>query len=60
MKEKEALELYKELKSLISSKMEDEKERNYLAKLLFCDVNFITEGDLTEYIKSLAKEKNIG
>lgn len=55
MKEKEALELYKELKNLISSKIEDEKERNYLAKLLFCDVNFITEGDLTEYIKSLAK-----
>lgn len=55
MKEKEALALYKEMKNLISSKIEDEKERNYLAKLIFCDINFITEGDLTEYIKSLAK-----
>lgn len=50
MKEKEALSLYKELKAVIS-KIEDESERNYLAKLLYYDVNFITEGDLTDYIR---------
>ena len=55
MKEKEALDLYKELKAMITSKIEDEAEKSYLAKLVYCDINFITEGDLTEYIKTLAK-----
>lgn len=56
MKESEALELYKELKAIIS-KVENEEERNRLNQLVFCDVDFITEGSLKEYIKSLVKEK---
>ena len=56
MKESEALELYKELKKVIS-KVENEEERNRLNQLIFCDVDFITEGSLKEYIKSLVKEK---
>ena len=55
MKESEALELYKELKKVIS-KVENEEERNRLNQLVFCDVDFITEGSLKEYIKSLAKK----
>lgn len=54
MKESEALELYKELKVIIS-KIQNEEERNRLNQLVFCDINFITEGDLKEYIKSLVK-----
>lgn len=54
MKESEALELYKELKAIIS-KVENEEERNRLNQLVFCDVDFITEGSLKEYIKSLVK-----
>ena len=54
MKEPEALELYKELKAIIS-KVENEEERNRLNQLVFCDVDFITEGSLKEYIKSLVK-----
>lgn len=54
MKESEALELYKELKTIIS-KIQNEEERNRLNQLVFCDINFITEGDLKEYIKSLVK-----
>lgn len=54
MKESEALELYKELKVIIS-KVENEEERNRLNQLIFCDINFVTEGDLKEYIKSLVK-----
>ena len=54
MKESEALELYKELKKVIS-KVENEEERNRLNQLVFCDVDFITEGSLKEYIKSLVK-----
>lgn len=56
MKESEALELYKELKKVIQ-KVENEEERNRLNQLVFCDVDFITEGSLKEYIKSLIKEK---
>lgn len=56
MKETEALELYKELKKVIL-KVENEEERNRLNQLVFCDVDFITEGSLKEYIKSLVKEK---
>ena len=54
MKESEALELYKELKEIIS-KVENEEERNKLNQLVFCDVDFVTEGSLKEYIKSLVK-----
>ena len=54
MKESEALELYKELKKVIS-KVDNEEERNRLNQLIFCDINFVTEGDLKEYIKSLVK-----
>lgn len=54
MKESEALELYKELKKVIL-KVENEEERNRLNQLVFCDVDFITEGSLKEYIKSLVK-----
>ena len=54
MKESKALELYKELKEIIS-KVENEEERNRLNQLVFCDVDFITEGSLKEYIKSLVK-----
>ena len=54
MKESEALELYKELKKVIS-KVENEEERNRLTKLVFCDIDFVTEGSLKEYIKSLVK-----
>lgn len=54
MKESEALELYKELKEIIS-KVENEEERNRLTKLVFCDIDFVTEGSLKEYIKSLVK-----
>ena len=54
MKESEALELYKELKKVIL-KVENEEERNRLNQLVFCDVDFITEGDLKRYIKSLVK-----
>ena len=54
MKESEALELYKELKKVIS-KVENEEERNKLNQLVFCDVDFVTEGSLKEYIKSLVK-----
>lgn len=56
MKESEALELYKEVRSIIS-KVENEEERNRLTKLIFCDIDFVTEGDLKEYIKSLVKEE---
>lgn len=56
MKESESLELYKNLKEIIS-KIENEEERNRLNQLVFCDVDFITEGSLKEYIKSLIKEK---
>ena len=56
MKESKALELYKELKEIIS-KVDNEEERNKLNQLVFCDVDFITEGSLKEYIKSLVKEK---
>lgn len=55
MKESEALELYKELKSIIC-KIQNEEERNRLNQLVFCDVDFITEGSLKEYIKSLVKK----
>ena len=54
MKESEALELYKEVKKVIS-KVENEEERNRLNQLVFCDIDFITEGSLKEYIKSLVK-----
>ena len=54
MKESEALELYKELKEIIS-KVENEEERNRLTKLIVCDIDFVTEGSLKEYIKSLVK-----
>lgn len=54
MKESEALELYKELKKVIL-KVENEEERNRLNQLIFCDIDFITEGSLKEYIKSLVK-----
>lgn len=54
MKESEALELYKELKAIIS-KVENEEERNRLNQLVFCDIDFVTEGSLKEYIKSLVK-----
>ena len=54
MKESEALELYKEVRSIIS-KVENEEERDRLTKLIFCDIDFVTEGSLKEYIKSLAK-----
>ena len=57
MKESKALELYKELKKVIS-KVENEEERNRLNQLIFCDVDFITEGSLKEYIKSLVKGEN--
>ena len=56
MKESEALELYKELKTIIC-KIQNEEERNRLNQLIFCDINFVTDGDLKEYIKSLVKEK---
>lgn len=59
MKESEALELYKELKTIIS-KVDNEEERNRLNQLVFCDIDFITEGSLKEYIKSLVKENNHG
>lgn len=55
MKESKALELYKELKEIIS-KVENEEERNRLNQLVFCDVDFITEGSLKGYIKSLIKK----
>lgn len=55
MKESEALELYKELKAVIS-KVENEEERNRLNQLVFCDIDFITDGSLKEYIKSLVKK----
>lgn len=55
MKEPEALELYKNIKEIIS-KIENEEERNRLNQLIFCDVDFITEGSLKEYIKSLVKK----
>ena len=54
MKEPDALKLYKELKEIIS-KVDNEEERNRLNQLIFCDINFVTEGDLKEYIKSLVK-----
>ena len=54
MKESDALKLYKELKEIIS-KVDNEEERNRLNQLIFCDINFVTEGDLKEYIKSLVK-----
>ena len=54
MKESEALELYKELKKIIS-KVENEEERNRLNQLVFCDIDFVTDGSLKEYIKSLVK-----
>ena len=54
MKESEALELYKELKTIIC-KIQNEEERNRLTKLIFCDIDFVTEGSLKEYIKSLVK-----
>lgn len=54
MKESEALELYKELKGIIS-KVENEEERNRLNQLVFCDIDFVTDGSLKEYIKSLVK-----
>lgn len=57
MKESEALKLYKELKEIIS-KVDNEEERNMLNQLVFCDINFITEGDLKWYIKQLIKEKS--
>lgn len=50
MKEQEALNLYKELRAVIS-KLQDNKERDYLSKLIYYDVNFITDGDLTDYIR---------
>ena len=56
MKESEALELYKELKAIIC-KIQNEEERNKLNQLVFCDIDFVTEGSLKEYIKSLIKEK---
>ena len=56
MKESEALKLYKEVRSIIS-KVENEEERDRLTKLIFCDINFVTDGDLKEYIKQLIKEK---
>lgn len=55
MKESEALELYKELKKVIS-KVENEEERIRLTKLIFCDIDFVTEGSLKEYIKSFVKK----
>lgn len=55
MKESESLELYKELKKVIL-KVENEEERNRLNQLIFCDIDFITEGSLKEYIKSLVKK----
>ena len=55
MKELEALELYKELKAIIY-KIQTVEERNRLNQLVFCDVDFITEGSLKEYIKSLVKK----
>ena len=54
MKESKALELYKELKQIIS-KVENEEERNRLNQLVFCDIDFVTDGSLKEYIKSLVK-----
>ena len=48
MKELEALELYKELKAIIY-KIQNVEERNRLNQLVFCDVDFITEGSLKEY-----------
>lgn len=54
MKESEALKLYKELKTIIS-KVENEEERNRLNQLVFCDIDFVTDGSLKEYIKSLVK-----
>ena len=54
MKEPEALELYKEVRSIIS-KVDNEEERNRLNQLVFCDIDFITDGSLKEYIKSLVK-----
>ena len=54
MKEPDALKLYKELKEIIS-KVDNEEQRNRLNQLIFCDINFVTEGDLKEYIKSLVK-----
>lgn len=50
MKEQEALNLYKELRAVIS-KLLDNKEANYLSKLIYYDVSFITDGDLTDYIR---------
>lgn len=55
MKESKALELYKELKEIIQ-KVENEEERNRLNQLVFLDVDFITDGSLKEYIKSLVKK----
>ena len=57
MKETEALKLYKEVRSIIS-KVENEEERNRLNQLVFCDIDFVTEGSLKEYIKSLVKGEN--
>lgn len=54
MKESEALKLYKEVRTIIS-KVENEEERNRLNQLIFCDIDFVTEGDLKGYIKSLVK-----
>lgn len=54
MKETEALKLYKEVRTIIS-KVENEEERNRLNQLIFCDIDFVTEGDLKGYIKSLVK-----
>ncbi len=56
MKESDALELYKELKAIIC-KIQNEEERNRLNQLVFCDIDFITEGDLKWYIKQLIKDK---
>lgn len=55
MKESKALELYKEIKTIIS-KVDNEEERNRLNQLVFCDIDFVTEGSLKEYIKSLVKK----
>ena len=58
MKELEALELYKELKAIIY-KIQNVEERNRLNQLVFCDVDFITEGSLKEYNKTYEVCKGI-
>lgn len=55
MKEQDALNLYKELKAVIS-KLQNNSEGNYLSKLIYYDVSFVTDGDLTDYIRRQKKD----